>query len=725
VALHRAVRAAIVPPAAFAFTLLLLGDVQLATFTVLGCFALLVMADFGGPRPARAVAYLTATVIGAALVALGTSLSPSLVAGGVAMLVVGFVIAMAGVFGGYVAAAQGALLLAFVLAVTLPAGVSAVPERVAGWALAGAISTLAGTFIWPWFERVPLRGRAAQACIAVAGLVDAMRRGDAEELARRRAGARAAVAAVRAEYARSATRPAGPTRRDRAFVELLTELEEVVELVDQPFHHEGSRPARPCLDEGDALATAVLEALRASATALTGGTMPDLHPLLEARRAHRAALDRWAVERLRAGQPAEEILAGLDVDHTLRVIAYLTIALSANAVVAAGGQLDDQFPLPAGTPRLQGARGIAVRVLRTLRAHMDPSSTVLHHSIRMAVGLAMSVVLARTLGLSHAFWVVLGTLSVLRSNALGTGRSTFQALAGSIVGFIAGGLFAVAAGNHTFVMWIALPVAVFVASYAASAIGFVAGQAAFTLMVIIVFNLISPAGWQVGLVRIEDVAIGTGISVVVGVLLWPRGARRDFARATARYYRALVGYLDHAFTIVLGTGGAGGTARVRAATVRARDRAGEAFDSFLAERGAKPLDSHAAGRLLSAGNQAMLAGDALVVIAGDGYRAGALADDAATVAAQVRALLARFAQFADALEHGRPATTADAPADPGTLRAVAVDGLRRAQADGDDVRAAMALVIAAEWVENLAWLASDLEESVNAAGAAARIRWWR
>jgi uncharacterized membrane protein YccC len=51
---------------------------------------------------------------------------------------------------------------------------------------------------------------------------------------------------------------------------------------------------------------------------------------------------------------------------------------------------------------------------------------------------------------------------------------------------------------------------------------YVAGQATFTVTVVILFNLIVPAGWQLGLVRVEDVAIGAGISVVVGLLLWPR-----------------------------------------------------------------------------------------------------------------------------------------------------------------------------------------------------------
>ena len=69
-ALRRSVRAAIVIPATFAFSLLVIRDLQIATFAVFGCFALLVMANFGGRRRARAVAYVAATLVGAALIAL-------------------------------------------------------------------------------------------------------------------------------------------------------------------------------------------------------------------------------------------------------------------------------------------------------------------------------------------------------------------------------------------------------------------------------------------------------------------------------------------------------------------------------------------------------------------------------------------------------------------------------------------------------------------------------
>lgn len=245
VALHRSVRAAIVNPATLAVTLLLIRNLQVATFAVFGCFALLVMADFGGRRPARAVAYVAAALAGAALIALGTLVSPNAVAGSIAMLVVAFTVSFAGVFGGYLAAAQSALLLAFVLAVAIPGPASAIPARLAGWMLAGAISTLAGVFFWPWFERVALSKRAAEACLAVADLVKALRHNEDEhQLKPLQTAARATVQAIRTEYSRTAMRPAGPTRRDRAFVELMTELEQIVDFPSGPSTSSPCRRAR-------------------------------------------------------------------------------------------------------------------------------------------------------------------------------------------------------------------------------------------------------------------------------------------------------------------------------------------------------------------------------------------------------------------------------------------------------------------------------------------------
>ena len=88
------------------------------------------------------------------------------------------------------------------------------------------------------------------------------------------------------------------------------------------------------------------------------------------------------------------------------------------------------------------------------------------------------------------------------------------------------------------VLWVLLPIVVFLAAYTPGAVNFVVGQASFTVFVVVLFNILAPQGWRTGLVRVQDVAIGAGISVVVGALLWPRGARGVARRAFADLLRA-------------------------------------------------------------------------------------------------------------------------------------------------------------------------------------------
>jgi uncharacterized membrane protein YccC len=710
-ALRRAARAAIVIPLAVAFADVLLRDAQSLIFVMFGCFSLLVISDFGGLRRPRALAYLMATVAGGALVALGTLASSSTWLAVTTMFVVGFVISFSRVFGGYVAAANTGMLLSFVIAVTIPAPASAIPERVGGWAIAGLVSTLAAVALWPRLERVTMHHGTAKALLAIAELVQGLGSPAGEaDLQHLEDIASQAVEEARQGFVAMAMRPTATARRDRAFAQLLIQVERILEMIERPFNQD--RPTvRPRLGETDRLVAAVVAALRASAGALQGGAPPDVRAIDEARQQHRAALDRWASEQLRASRPVEEVLDGLDFDDTLRVVSYVTFLLGGNAAIAAGARPD--------------IGDTAMHVVRTIRAHVESPSTVLQGSLRVAIGLALAVWVARAFDLSHAFWVVLGTIQVLRSNALGTGRSIIQAIAGNAIGVIIGGLFAVVAGNHPTVMWTAFPIAVFGAAYAATTIGFMASQAAFTINLIIVFNLISPAGWQVGLVRIEDLLVGALISLVVGVLLWPQGARRELGRALANVYRGLVEYLEHAFDRILGFDATSSPDQARQVVIRARDRADAAFDAFVIERKAGAFDQETAAFLLSSANQMSLAGDLLNVIGGAmGYQADSRADGARDVRDQVGILLAGFTRLADRLSLSR-VLEVEAHVSSAALRQDALACLRRWQTDAGVGKAAMAVVMAGEWVQNLARLEADLEDAAGTAVEAARKPWWR
>ena len=190
-------------------------------------------------------------------------------------------------------------------------------------------------------------------------------------------------------------------------------------------------------------------------------------------------------------------------------------------------------------------RGL-VGAATVVRRHASVRSVWFLNSLRAAVALAAAVAVADVSGLQHAFWVVLGTLSVLRTNASATGSTALRALGGTVVGFVVGAALLIGIGTNPDALWAVFPVAVFVAAYAPGTTPFLVGQAAFTVTVVVLFNLLAPVGWTIGLLRIEDVAIGCGVSLAVGVLLWPRGVSSVVGDDLADAFRSGAAFLTQA-----------------------------------------------------------------------------------------------------------------------------------------------------------------------------------
>jgi len=227
---------------------------------------------------------------------------------------------------------------------------------------------------------------------------------------------------------------------------------------------------------------------------------------------------------------------------------------------------------------ISGAMGVLVR-------HASLRSIWFLNSLRGSLALAAAVLVADLSGVQHAFWVVLGTLSVLRTNASSTESTALRALGGTVVGFVVGALLLLGIGTSAPALWAALPIAVAVAAYAPGTLPFAFGQAAFTVVVVVLFNLLVPAGWRVGLLRIEDVAIGCLVSLVVGLLFWPRGASGLVGDDLADAFRRGAAYLTQAVDWALGTRAYPPDAG--AAAVTAGIRLDEALRGFLAEQGTK------------------------------------------------------------------------------------------------------------------------------------------
>jgi Fusaric acid resistance protein-like len=153
----------------------------------------------------------------------------------------------------------------------------------------------------------------------------------------------------------------------------------------------------------------------------------------------------------------------------------------------------------------------------------NPASPV-HHSTWMerAIGCGMAmgfaVLLTRLLKAEHAFWIVLGVFPVLGADARSATRTFLQELAGTFIGLFASALLIEMIGSHQAWYWLMLPFLVFASVYAANAVGFMAGQATFTLFAVLLFCILLPEQRQTGILRVEDIAIGGAASLIVGSL---------------------------------------------------------------------------------------------------------------------------------------------------------------------------------------------------------------
>lgn len=645
--LHRASRVALVTPALFAFGLLVLRDAQFALLACFGSFAALAMADFTGPRGSRLRAYAALGTLGVVLVTAGTLLSHTLWQAVAAMLVVGVVFQFLMVMGGQFALGNNAVILAFVIAVMVPADPSALGPRLAGWVMGIVLSALAATFLWPRHERRDLHEAAAAGARALAKVLRTAA-GDADP-APVLAASDAAVARLRDAQAAVGFRPVGTPEHQRALMGLIDGLAHAARfahaLVRLP-----AAPANAALAQATANALDTVAAVvAASASNLTAPDVP-IDALVTARHAHREAIDAAGRAALAGGAPGRTAVDAMRAAFVLRVLSYQALTLAVDAAVIARHPVavhDDFAVVEPQTPSTVRERWAAA-----LLPQLTLRGVWMRNCLRAGVALALAVLVAKASDISHAFWVVLATLAVLRGNASSTRATIVSALAGTVAGFALATVAMLLLGGRPLALWLLLPVATFLAGFAPAAISFGTGQASFALLVVVLFNLIVPDGWEVGAVRVEAVALGAAVALAASLIMWPRGAAAALRSELALHVRAANAFMAHALGELAGRPAAELPA-LRDAALAARERADAAMAAFIVERGAKPVPLATWIALARVPVLLRLAGDAAMGLARSGYLGITQGPAATRFTGALEAVAGGFANLATHLEDGK------------------------------------------------------------------------
>ena len=483
-------------------------------------------------------------------------------------------------------------MLAYVLATASPGTASMIPSRLEGWWLGTAVAAIAVVVMSPRRPGDPLRSTAADTAHIFGIEVRAIAKGTATPGLR--SDSLSAEGRLRSLFNAAPYRPTGLATVDQALssvVELLAWVNDLIGDTYADLDQLGDlRPADRRLLAG------VGETLEAVAGMLLDDDLrPDLDQL--------ERLRHDSIEAVRHLDGSERrFQAAVHASFHARTIAVAVRGVAADALIASGratpqtvaeqrqrwipgGSVDSDRAGQGSTVVTEGST--AVSAASILLRHTSLRSVWARNSARGAVAVTAAIVLADLTNVQHGFWVVLGTLSVLRTTATATGGTAARALIGTAVGVLAGAGIVVGVGTDTTVLWLAFPLAVLIAAYAPGVAPFGVGQAAFTAMLVVLYNLLIPVGWKVGVVRVGDIAAGCGISILVGALLWPRGATAVVADDLRDAFTTAGRYLVEAADWALGRANErpeGGQAALVAGL-----RLDDALRALLTEQGTKSM----------------------------------------------------------------------------------------------------------------------------------------
>lgn len=549
-ACRRALRIAIAASVAFLGCRYLVGSPTMAVYATFGVLGFGVLSDVSGTPSRRTRTLLACLVAGLVLVSVGTLLAWSTILATLGVLVVGVGVASLTLFGPRAGGVVNGLHLLYILPSFPPFAPETLPQRLLGLAVGIGLLALADRVLWPPSSPLAFPRRVAEASRAVAGELEALLvgggpvgGGPAGETAAG-AGTDRRASVVRFCAARATDRlrlgavplderPTGAGACDRGLTHLAAALRTLhgrVRALD------ATPPVLAQVGEQApvVLLAACVGALRRVGDALAGqGPVPELDELDRARA--RFVVERVeAVEVLGPGQQtverAEAAVAVGQVAEETRIVVLATRAVlgatTGRTVVAD----EDPEAEPFWYASAPSWRPYAAR----LRCHVSLRSVYLQNALRLGLGLAVARLVAGELEVAHGFWVLLATLTLMRTSAVSTRAAMVPAVVGTAIGGVLATGLVLGVGQHPVVTAVLLPVLVLVAVLSGALIGIVAAQACFTLVIAALFSQLAPVAPTLGAERLGDVLLGAAIGVAVGAAVWPAGGHGEIRRAAAR-----------------------------------------------------------------------------------------------------------------------------------------------------------------------------------------------
>jgi uncharacterized membrane protein YccC len=281
---------------------------------------------------------------------------------------------------------------------------------------------------------------------------------------------------------------------------------------------------------------------KAIAKASTSVHLDDLNRAMEALEHQQQAL-RTQLNNRTIAVRAEDYTELISLGKIAATLRRLAEQVHSDAELIAALQRPDtrKIAQPALTrPRLPALSSI----IEPLRNNLTFHSVLFRHALRLAIVATIAEVLASILHISTGYWITLTAVVALKPNYGGTSQTTLQRVLGSVLGGIIGIAIVTLIHNSWAIGGCLL--LLIITAVAVRPLSFSLFITLLTPAIILLVNVTSNGGWQIGVIRIVDSLAGGLLALLGSYLLFPRWERQQLPAQLETTIRANLAYFQQA-----------------------------------------------------------------------------------------------------------------------------------------------------------------------------------
>lgn len=165
-------------------------------------------------------------------------------------------------------------------------------------------------------------------------------------------------------------------------------------------------------------------------------------------------------------------------------------------------------------------------ILQIIREVFNIDSQQFKYSLRVGLGLALSVFIFKFFKIDHGHWIALTLLIVIQPYYGATRKKGFERIIGTVAGIVVGGAIMLLPIKHETFVIILIFISFFVAYYLRN--NYKVGVFFVTIMMVVMMQLSKQGSWDLIWWRVLSTLIGSALAILISFAFWPIWEKQRF-----------------------------------------------------------------------------------------------------------------------------------------------------------------------------------------------------